>query len=214
MGPRNEDSGAASYIPARPTLRRMRDAIQQCHGCDLYRYATQAILGEGPAAARVVLVGEQPGAKEDLAGHPFVGPAGQLLDRALEEAGIAGGDVFVTNAVKHFKFEERGKRRIHKKPSDKEITACKPWLEAELSLVKPKVIVCLGATATLALMGKAHHVLADRGKFFTQSDGSRITTTLHPSAVLRAPDTARRHQAYEAFVRDLKAVSRELRARA
>jgi DNA polymerase len=156
------------------------------------------------------MVGEQPGDQEDLAGRPFVGPAGGLLNRALEEAGIARADVYITNAVKHFKFEERGKRRIHKKPADSEIDACKPWLWAELACVKPELIVCLGATAARAVIGKDHHLLKDRGRFFEHPMAKRVTATVHPSAILRGPDAQRRREDYQAFVKDLKAIRREL----
>src|SRR5579859_1360320 len=167
-------SGAAPYVPEHATLPVLARAVQACKGCDLYKHATQAVLGEGPASARVVMIGEQPGDREDLAGKPFVGPAGRVLDQALEEAGIVRTDVYVTNAVKHFKFEERGKRRIHKKPSTGEIAACHPWLEAELAQVRPQVVVCLGATAAHAVIGKQHSLLKERGKFFVQ-DGVQVT---------------------------------------
>jgi uracil-DNA glycosylase len=203
-------AGAEPFVPVNPTIPRLWDAAQGCKGCDLYRNATQAVLGEGPAAARVMMVGEQPGDKEDLAGHPFVGPAGGLLDRALLDAGIDRADVYVTNAVKHFKFEERGKRRIHKKPSTTEIVACKPWLEAELSVVKPQVIVCLGATAARSVIGKEHSLMKERGKFFEHPQGASVTATVHPSSILRAPDADARHEAYAAFVRDLKAVKKRM----
>lgn len=199
-------NGAAVFVPALATLPRLREAAQGCQGCNLFRNATQAVLGEGPVTARIVMVGEQPGDKEDLAGHPFVGPAGNLLDRALADAGIDRGDVYVTNAVKHFKFEERGKRRIHKKPSETEIVACKPWLDAELSLIRPDVVVCLGATAARSVIGKDHRLLRDRGRFFGHSVARSVTATVHPSAILRAPDPEQRHAVYQAFVEDLKAV--------
>ena len=181
-----------------------------CQGCALYRNATQAVFGEGSAKARIVMVGEQPGDKEDLAGKPFVRPAGGMLDRALEEAGIDRSDVYITNSVKHFKFEERGKRRIHKKPSRAEIVACRPWLEAELALIRPEIIVCLGATAAQAVIGKEHRVLKDRGRFFDHPMAKSATATVHPSAILRAPDPDRRRSDYEAFVKDLKGVRRRL----
>ncbi len=167
-------------------------------------------MGEGPAQARIVMVGEQPGDREDRAGHPFVGPAGGLLSRALEDAGIDRTEVYVTNAVKHFKFEERGKRRIHKKPSDPEIVACRPWLDAELALIRPEIIVCLGATAARAVIGKQHRLLEERGRFFEHPMASLVTATVHPSAILRAPDAERRRASYEAFVADLKAVRMKL----
>jgi len=202
--------GAESFVPLNATLSQLWDAAQLCQGCNLYRNATQAVLGEGPAEARIVMVGEQPGDKEDIAGHPFVGPAGNLLGRALDDAGIARSDVYITNAVKHFKFEERGKRRIHKKPSDSEIDACKPWLWAELARVRPEIIVCLGATAARSVIGKEHRITRERGKFFRHPMAQAVASTLHPSAVLRAPDSQQRREAYEGFVADLKSVRRKL----
>lgn len=204
------NQGAAPFVPARATLPQLAEAAQRCRGCELYRHATQAVLGEGPAAARVLMVGEQPGDKEDLAGRPFVGPAGHLLDRALADAGIARSEVYVTNAVKHFKFEERGKRRIHKKPSESEITACHPWLEAELAIIRPEVIVCLGATAARAVLGKQHRLLQERGRFFEHPSAKAATATVHPSAILRSPDPETRHRDYALFVRDLVAVRKRL----
>jgi uracil-DNA glycosylase family protein len=201
---------AAEFIPEHPTLRALREEVQRCRGCDLYRYASQAVFGEGPRSARIVLVGEQPGDEEDRQGHPFVGPAGKLLNRALEEAGIQRSDVYVTNAVKHFKFEERGKRRIHKKPRVSEVKACHPWLEAEISLLKPEVIVCLGATAAQALLGPKFRLTKERGKFVTHPRGPHVTATIHPSAVLRAPDAEQRHEEYRKFVDDLKGVRNAL----
>ena len=207
-------SNAAPFVPQDATLAQLREAAQKCKGCELYRYATQAVLGEGPSTARIVMVGEQPGDKEDLAGKPFVGPAGGLLTRALEEAGIDRSDVYITNAVKHFKFEERGNRRIHKKPSETEIVACRPWLDAELALVKPEIVVCLGATAAHAVIGKKHRLLQERGRFFEHPIAKSVTATVHPSAILRAPTPEQRHAAYEAFVADLKAVRRKLESAA
>jgi len=201
---------AAEFVPEHPTLRALREAVQRCRGCDLYRYATQAVFGEGPRSTRIALVGEQPGDEEDRQGHPFVGPAGKLLNKALEEAGIERSDVYVTNAVKHFKFEERGKRRLHKKPSMSEIKACKPWLEAEMSVLKPEVIVCLGATAAQALLGPKYRLTKERGKFVEHPWAPHVTATIHPSAVLRAPDAAQRHQEYRKLVDDLKAVRNAL----
>ncbi len=185
-------------------------AVQQCRGCDLYRYATQAVLGEGPISSRVMLVGEQPGNEEDIQGRPFVGPAGKLLDRALADAGIERADVYLTNAVKHFKFEERGKRRLHKKPTMSEIKACRPWLEAEVSLIKPEVIVCLGATAAQSVLGAGYRLTKERGKFVEHPWARYVTSTVHPSAVLRAPDSAQRHKEYQRFVADLKKVQKLL----
>jgi len=200
-------------MPQHPTLRALREEVQRCRGCDLYRYASQAVFGEGPRSARIVLVGEQPGDEEDRQGHPFVGPAGKLLNRALEEAGIQRSEVYVTNAVKHFKFEERGKRRIHKKPRVSEVKACHPWLEAEISLLKPEVIVCLGATAAQALLGPKFRLTKERGKFVTHPWGPHVTATIHPSAVLRAPDAEQRHEEYRKFVDDLKGVRNALTAK-
>ena len=201
---------AAAFVPSKASIEELRVAVQKCEGCDLYRHATQAVFGEGRAAPRLVLVGEQPGDKEDLAGHPFVGPAGVLLNQALEDAGIDRAEAYVTNAVKHFKFEARGKRRIHKKPSAGEVTACKPWLDAELELLRPEVIVCLGATAAQSVIGKRHRLLQERGKFFTHPMAKTVTATVHPSAILRAVDPEERRAAYSAFVEDLKAVRRHL----
>jgi uracil-DNA glycosylase family protein len=202
--------GAGAFVPKTGSLERLVRAAQKCQGCELYRAATQAVLGEGPAAARIVLVGEQPGDREDLAGRPFVGPAGALLDRALAEAGIERADVYVTNAVKHFKFEERGKRRIHKKPSSSEVAACKPWLEAELAIVQPRLIVCLGATAAHSVIGPRHRLLEERGRFFPHASAEAVTATVHPSAILRSPDAAQRELDYNAFVKDLSAVRERL----
>lgn len=197
---------AAGYLPEHPTLRVLREKIQRCRGCDLYRYATQAVFGEGPRAARLVLVGEQPGDEEDRQGHPFVGPAGKLLDEALAEAGILRSDVYVTNAVKHFKFEERGRRRIHKKPRASEVKACNPWLEAEMLLLKPEVIVCLGATAAQLLLGSKFRLTQERGRWMEHAWAPHVTATIHPSAILRAPDPEQRHQEYRKFVGDLTGV--------
>lgn len=202
--------GAAQFVPPAASLAQLAEAAQRCKGCDLYKHATQAVLGEGPPSARVVMVGEQPGDREDLAGKPFAGPAGKLLDSALEDAGLLRSDLYITNAVKHFKFEERGKRRIHKKPSITEEEACYPWLEAELDQVKPEIIVCLGATAARAVIGKNHALLKERGKFFEHPKARAVTATVHPSAILRSPDPVRRRQDYEAFVKDLASVRRRL----
>lgn len=202
--------GAESFIPPEATLLQLRDAAQQCKGCDLYRNATQAVLGEGPTSARILMVGEQPGDKEDRAGQPFVGPAGTVLDRALQEADIDRADVYITNAVKHFKFEERGKRRIHKKPNATEVAACRPWFDAELAAVRPEMIVCLGATAAHAVIGKLHRLLENRGNFFEHPRAKLVTATVHPSAILRSRDEAQRDADYQAFVKDLVAVRKKL----
>ena len=200
---------AAEFIPPRPSLPKLRQAIQDCQGCDLYRYATQAVFGEGPQRASIVFIGEEPANEEDLQGHPFVGPAGKLLNRALEDAGIHRPDIYVTNAVKHFKFEERGKRRLHKKPRASEIKACRPWLEAELSLIQPKIVVCLGATAAQTMLGAAFRLTKERGKFFEHPTRS-VTATVHPSAILRAPDDEQRHAQYAEFVNDLRRIRERL----
>ncbi len=192
-------------IPPHPTLEILRKRVQQCEGCDLYRYATQAVPGEGPPDARILMVGEQPGNEEDKQGHPFVGPAGGVLERALVDAGIPRDTVYVTNTVKHFKFEERGKRRIHKKPGAVEVQACMPWLSAEMIIVNPRVVVCLGATAAQALLGRNYRLTKERGMFRMQPNGIEITSTIHPSAVLRARDDDR-HAMYESLVADLKTV--------
>jgi uracil-DNA glycosylase len=201
---------AADFLPPGRTLPALIEASKQCRGCDLHANATQTVFGEGPAGADIMLIGEQPGDREDRQGHPFVGPAGQLLDRALEAAGIDRTKVYVTNAVKHFKFEPRGKRRIHKKPNAEEIRACKPWLEAELDTVKPKVVVCLGATAAQGVIGRTFKVTQHRGEFVDTQLEPLVTATVHPSSILRAPDVAARAAETEAFVRDLRAVARAL----
>src|SRR5919112_3551083 len=183
---------AADFIPPRPTLPKLREAAQGCRGCHLWMHATQAVFGEGPRSAEVMLVGEQPGDLEDRAGHPFVGPAGKLLDSALVDAGIDRTRVYVTNSVKHFKFVviERG-RRLHKKPSAGEVRACNPWLQEEIRLVKPRVVVALGATAAQALLGKQFRVTQDRGRPIPTDFANAVVATVHPSAVLRAPPDAR-----------------------
>jgi DNA polymerase len=209
---------ARDFMPGpRAGLATLSDAAQRCEGCGLYAYATQAVFGEGPRDAQVMLVGEQPGDKEDVAGHPFVGPAGQLLDRALVEAGIDRSTVYVTNIVKHFKWKhpasgERpaGKRRLHDKPNVYEVTACKPWLDAEIARVKPRIVVCLGSTAAQGLLGDSFRVTRQRGEFFPSLDGPIITATIHPSAVLRAYDAAAREREFAALVRDVKLVAERL----
>ncbi len=199
----------AELIPPEPTIDRLREVAQECRGCDLWENATQTVFGEGPGRARVLMVGEQPGDREDVEGHPFVGPAGRLLDTALEAAGIARHDVYVTNAVKHFRWEARGKRRIHKKPSMEQVNACRPWLEAEIDLVAPEVVVCLGATAAQALLGRDFRVSRQRGEFIPAPNGPLLTATVHPSSILRASDESREAE-MAAFVADLKAVADRL----
>jgi uracil-DNA glycosylase family protein len=178
----------SSLLPERPTLRAVRDIARACKACDLYLRGTQTVFGEGPRKAEVMFVGEQPGDAEDLAGKPFVGPAGRLLDKALEEAGIDRSRVYVTNVVKHFKWEPRGKRRIHAKPNAAEIGACRPWLETEIALVKPRVLVCLGATAAQSLLGRGFKVSTRRGELVTSPLAPVVMATVHPSSILRAPD--------------------------
>ena len=197
-------------MDAATELDAVRRDATDCTRCDLYRNATQTVFGEGPATATVMLVGEQPGDKEDLEGAPFVGPAGQLLDRALEAAGIDRDRVYVTNAVKHFKWEPRGKRRIHQKPNTAEVAACSYWLDRELTLVAPEVVVCLGATAAQALLGKKFRVTQHRGEFVEWDRSPRITATVHPSSILRAPDDVSRTHAFEALVDDLRVVAATL----
>jgi DNA polymerase len=201
-------------MPERPTLENVRAASRGCKACWLWTLGTQTVFGEGPRQADVMFVGEQPGDQEDKAGRPFVGPAGKLLDRALDEAGIDRTTVYVTNAVKHFKWErgERSTRRIHKKPNDAEIRACRPWLDAEIALVRPRVIVALGATASQALLGKQFRVTKDRGKAMPAPFAEAIFATVHPSAVLRAPDPAARALAERDLIADLKKVARHLHA--
>jgi len=200
---------AADFIPARPTLERLREAAASCRGCDLWVHATQTVFGEGPRHAEVMLVGEQPGDQEDRQGHPFVGPSGRLLDEGLEAAGIDRRQVYVTNAVKHFKFVriELTKRRLHKKPSPGEVRACRPWLEEEIRLVRPRVIVALGATAAQALLGSNFKVTEQRGKVVTSDWAGAVVATVHPSAVLRAPADARARAKREFFT-DLRRVAR------
>jgi uracil-DNA glycosylase len=205
---------AADFLPKRRTLGGLREAAAGCRGCPLWAHATQTVFGEGRSRARVMFVGEQPGHEEDLAGKPFVGPAGRLLDRALEAAGIARDDVYVTNAVKHFKWEPKGKRRIHAKPHQMEISACLPWLEAELDIIKPVVLVCLGATAAQALLGPKFRVTKQRGECVPARWAPCVMATVHPSAILRAPDDAARHAEMERFVTDLKRIPPLLAARA
>jgi uracil-DNA glycosylase len=201
---------AAEFLPDRPTLPRLREAAAGCRGCHLWEGATQTVFGEGPAKARIVLVGEQPGDREDIEGHPFVGPAGRELDRGLEAAGIERREVYLTNVVKHFKYKPRGKRRIHQKPNAAEIAACRPWLEAELGAVKPKALVCLGATAAQALLGRGFRVTKERGRLVESDLAPVVSATIHPSAILRLPEDEDREAEREAFVADLRAVAAAL----
>lgn len=208
-----KERSAAEFVPDHPTLASLKNAVQECRGCDLYAYATQAVLGEGAKTARLVLIGEQPGDQEDLQGRPFVGPAGRVIDRALEEIGILRDEVYITNAVKHFKFEERGKRRIHKKPGAGEVRACRPWLDAELSIVRPHVIGCLGATASQAIFGNEFRLTKDRGRPIEVSGYGIAVATIHPSAILRVPDHDRREAEYRQFVDDLTVMRKLMEAK-
>ncbi len=200
---------AAMLAPAANTIDQLREAALGCQACDLWKAATQTVFGEGPPKARIMLVGEQPGDQEDRAGHPFVGPAGKLLDEALTEAGIERAEVYVTNVVKHFKWSgERGKRRIHKKPRLAEIRACRPWLDAELRVVQPEVLVCLGASAAQSLLGKDFSVSRQHGRLVKSPLAPYVTATVHPSSILRAPDDESRHREMRALVSDLKKIAR------
>jgi DNA polymerase len=200
----------SELLPERPTLASVREVAAGCKACDLYKRGTQTVFGEGPRKAEVMLVGEQPGDAEDLAGHPFVGPAGKLLDNALEQAGIDRSQVYVTNVVKHFKWEPRGKRRIHAKPNAGEIRACRPWLETEIALVKPRALICLGATAAQALLGKSFKVSKQRGELVDSALAPLVAATVHPSSILRAPDDDARREEMRRFVEDLKKIAREI----
>ena len=204
---------ASALIPDLPTLENVSAAAKDCQACDLWRLGTQTVFGEGRPRANLMLVGEQPGDAEDLAGHPFVGPAGKLLDRALQDAGIDRADVYVTNVVKHFKWEPRGKRRIHKKPNTREIAACRPWLDTEIALIKPRAIVCLGATAAQSLLGRQFRVTAERGVFVTSPLAPLVMATVHPSSILRAPDDEARRDELKRFTTDLRKVARALRSK-
>jgi len=209
----SEASTAASLISAHASLANLRRAASGCEACDLWKTGTQTVFGEGKSSAVVMMVGEQPGDQEDRAGRPFVGPAGRILDQALEEAGIERAEVYVTNVVKHFKWSpaERGKRRIHKKPRDSEIQACRPWLDAELDAVRPKVLVCLGASAARALLGKDFRVTRDRGKLIPSDLAPNVIATVHPSSILRAQDDESRQSQLESFINDLRFVAQVIR---
>jgi uracil-DNA glycosylase family protein len=196
-------TSAEEFLPARMNLKALREAAEHCRGCDLYKNATQTVFGEGPRRASVILLGEVPGDEEDKQGRPFVGPAGRLLDEALEEAGLARDEVYVTNAVKHFRWEPRGKRRLHKKPTARQIEACKPWLHAEILVVEPEVIVCLGATAAQTMLGREFRITKHRGKFFKSEHAAWLVATYHPSAVLRAPEKEDRDRMRAEFIEDL-----------
>jgi DNA polymerase len=208
--PAQEPNDATPFLPERRSLKALREAAAGCRGCHLWRHATQTVFGEGRKSARVILVGEQPGDKEDQAGRPFVGPAGRELDRGLEAAGIDRSDAYLTNVVKHFKFEERGRRRIHQTPKRFEVDACRQWLEEELRYLKPEVVVLLGATAAKALLGSSFRVTQHRGEFLDSDLAPLVTATIHPSAILRAPDDRARQEEREAFADDLRVVAQAL----
>jgi uracil-DNA glycosylase len=201
------EGGAAPFVPVNAGLAALRDAAARCAGCELHRHATQTVFGQGPADARIMLVGEQPGDQEDLTGRPFVGPAGEVLDRALAEAGLAREALYVTNAVKHFKFVARGKRRIHQTPRPAEIAACRPWLEAQLAAIKPETVVCLGATAARALLGPEFRLMREHGRIVATRWAPRTLATLHPSAVLRGEDEVAQARLYRMLVEDLRLIS-------
>jgi uracil-DNA glycosylase family protein len=198
---------AAPLVPEQPSLPGLKEAAAKCQACDLWEKGTQTVFGEGEPRARAMLIGEQPGDVEDVAGRPFVGPAGKVLDNALEAAGIDRTKVYVTNVVKHFKWEARGKRRIHSTPNYEEITACRPWLDAEIEVLKPDVIVCLGATAAQALLGRQFRVTKQRGEFIPSSLAPTVMATVHPSSILRAPDDEARRVQMASFILDLKKIA-------
>lgn len=200
-------------LPVQPSLTKLQGAVQECRACDLWAGANQAVMGEGRRGAEVMLVGEQPGDREDIEGHPFVGPAGRVLDRALEEAGISREEVYITNVVKHFRYKARGKRRIHQKPDRWQVSACLPWLEAEMAVVEPAALVLLGATAAQALLGPQIRIGRDRGKPMESELAELVTLTAHPSSILRAADEAERRHAMAEFVADLRGVSSWLHER-
>jgi uracil-DNA glycosylase family protein len=207
-------TSAAAFLPKRQTLESLRAAAGSCKGCDLYKNATQTVFGEGPKDASVILVGEQPGDMEDRQGRPFVGPAGRLLDKALAEARIPRDEVYITNAVKHFKWIQRGKRRLHQKPLIRQVVACKPWVEAEIQIIHPKVVVCLGATAAQSMMERIVRITQERGKFLDGDSGAAVFITIHPSSIYRLREKDEQEKEYRRFVADMKAVQRKLRSTA
>lgn len=203
-------NSASRFLPRRRTLRTLREAARSCEGCDLYKTATQTVFGEGPPTADVVFVGEQPGDQEDQQGRPFVGPAGRLLEKVLADARILREQVYVTNAVKHFKWIRRGKRRLHQKPAIRQVTACRPWLEAELEVIRPKIVVCLGATAAQAVLGKPALITKERGKFIESDSGGLNFITIHPAAIYRQRDKDEQKKEYRRFASEIKRVQRKL----
>jgi DNA polymerase len=206
MKKKSKARSAEPFLPARPSIKAAKVAVQGCRGCDLYKNATQAVFGEGSLAAKIVVIGEVPGDREDREGHPFVGPAGHLLEGAFDELGVSRKDIYVTNAVKHFKWVARGKRRLHQRPNAGEVKACRPWLDLELALVKPKALICLGATAAYAVFGKAIKIGEARGKIHSSDYSEKTIVTTHPSALLRMPDKKARDLAYAAFLEDLSLI--------
>lgn len=208
---RLQQTTAAEFLPQKRTLERLRAAALSCKGCDLYKNATQTVFGEGPKDATVMLVGEQPGDMEDRQGHPFVGPAGRLLDKALAEARIPRDEVYITNAVKHFKWIQRGKRRLHQKPLIRQVIACKPWLDAEIKVIQPKVVVCLGATAAQSMAGRIVKITQERGKFLDGDSGVSIFITIHPSSIYRLQEREEQEKEYHRFAAEMKLVGRKLR---
>lgn len=211
---RHSPRSAAIFIPTKLTIPALQKAASSCTGCDLYKQATQTVFGAGSSHAEIILIGEQPGDQEDRAGQPFVGPAGKILDKALAEAGITRQDVYVTNAVKHFKWEPHGKRRKHKKPSAAEIAACRPWLEAEVKVLTPRLIVCLGVTAAQSVFGKIVRLNELRGKPWNTVMAPNVFVTVHPSAILRHPEAVQRDEEYRRFVDDLRRIKQFLTVRA
>jgi len=207
-----QPTSAAEFLPEKRTLEKLRVAAQDCQGCDLYKNATQTVFGEGPKDASVMLVGEQPGDMEDRQGHPFVGPAGRLLDKALAEARIPRDEVYITNAVKHFKWIQRGKRRLHQKPLIRQVIACKPWLIAEIQVIHPKVVVCLGATAAQSMAGRIVKITQERGKFLDSDNGAAVFITIHPSSIYRLREREEQEKEYRRFVTEMKLVGRKLRS--
>ena len=205
-----DEKSAAVFVPEKLTYAALKQAADGCEGCELYKYATQTVFGEGKISSRCMFVGEQPGDEEDLVGRPFIGPAGRLLDKALLEAGIERSAVYLTNVVKHFKWKPKGKRRLHQKPKAGEIRACEPWLRSELELIRPTILVCLGATAAQTLLGKGFKVTESRGEWLETDLAAKVMATVHPSSILRAPDSAARQEQYRHFLSDLAMVSREL----
>jgi uracil-DNA glycosylase len=209
--PKRRPKPADHPIKPHGSLKELQTQARNCQACDLWKHATQTVFGEGPSSAKIILVGEQPGNQEDLEGKPFVGPAGRLLDEALAAASIDRKLVYVTNAVKHFKWEPRGKRRIHKKPNAAEMAACRPWLDAEIATLHPKIIVCLGATAAQSLFGRDFRVTQHRGELLESTLAPVVMATVHPSSILRAPDEETRHNEMQRFIADLKKISQALR---